>query len=418
MTGSMAVLEQIARPSQGEDPGTGAEKNSLPALFWQDNTPWREVNLWISQKKGVDGATLKSLMTHLLAYAKWLEQTNTDWWDFPVDRAKRCLVLYRAFLLREIGIQSIKPRTAAARMRAIVQFYRWAHTHRVISPEWPMWEDRHIGVRVSTNFGFERTILKLSTDLRIRAGSTASSIALEDNLVPFSVDDQVAIQAYARRYGTEELQLFFSLGFRTGLRLGTISDLKVQTLYRATPDPNMTGFMRISIGPRAQPPVATKNGVNGTIPLHQNDLDALIEHATSTGRLKRAERAAPHHRDLLFLTRSGQPYAGKAGVTEYRAMEMEISRLRSRARRALFAPMYDFKFHRTRATFGTNTARLLLGHLSVADALGLLRDLMLHSDIATTLKYVKFIQTGDLISSLADEYTRSYLKLTDAGKET
>ncbi|VUM18992.1 hypothetical protein [Stenotrophomonas maltophilia] len=188
----MAVLEQIARPSQGEDPGTGAEKNSLPALFWQDNNPWREVNLWISQKKGVDGATLKSLLTHLLAYAKWLEQTNTHWWDFPVDRAKRCLVLYRAFLLREIGTQSIKPRTAAARMRAIVQFYRWVRTHRVISPEWPMWEDRHIGVRVSTNFGFERTILKLSTDLRIRAGSTASSIALEDNLVPFSVDDQAA----------------------------------------------------------------------------------------------------------------------------------------------------------------------------------------------------------------------------------
>jgi hypothetical protein len=39
---------------------------------------------------------------------------------------------------------------------------------------------------------------------------------------------------------------------------------------------------------------------------------------------------------------------------------------------------------------------------------------MLHSDVATTLKYVKFIETGDLISSLADEYTRSYLKLTDA----
>jgi len=76
--------------------------------------------------------------------------------------------------------------------------------------------------------------------------------------------------------------------------------------------------------------------------------------------------------------------------------------------------MNEFKFHRTRATFGTNTARLFLKHLKVADALALLRDLMLHSDVATTLKYVKFIETGDLISSLADEYTRSYLKLTDA----
>ncbi|MDY1032447.1 hypothetical protein [Stenotrophomonas sp. CFBP8980] len=194
-------------------------------------------------------------MTHLLAYAKWLEETDTSWWHFPAEKEKRYLFLYRSFLIREIGAGGINRRTAASRIRAIVQFYRWANTHRLISPEWPMWEDRHIGVRVSTDFGFERTILKLSTDLRIPARPAPCSIALEDNLVPVSADDQESIQAYAQQHGTEELQLFLSLGFRTGLRLGTISDPKIQTLYRATPDPNMTGFMRISVGPRAQPPV-------------------------------------------------------------------------------------------------------------------------------------------------------------------
>ncbi|NIJ69300.1 hypothetical protein FHY09_001742 [Xanthomonas sp. 60] len=258
-----------------------------------------------------------------------------------------------------------------------------------------MWENRHIGVRVSTNFGFERTILKLSTDLRIPARPAPCSIALEDNLVPVSADDQESIQAYARQHGTEELQLFLSLGFRTGLRLGTISDLKIQTLYRATPDPNMTGFMRISVGPRAQPPVATKHGANGTIPIHKSYLDVLIAYATSTKRLRRSASTSSEHRDLLFLTRSGKPYAGKSGEKEYRAIEMEISRLRSRARKDHFVALSDFKFHRTRATFGTSTARLFLKHLKVADALSLLRDLMLHSDVATTLKYVKFIETGD-----------------------
>ncbi len=410
----MAVLERVARPSRGEAGGAKNSLGPLPMVFWQDNSPWREVNLWISQKNGVDGATLKSLMTHLLAYAKWLEETGTHWWHFPADKEERCLFLYRSFLIREIGAGSINRRTAASRIRAIVQFYRWASTHRLISPEWPMWQDRHIGVRVSTNFGFERTILKLSTDLRIPARPAPSSTALEDNLLPISADDQESIQAYARQHGTEELQLFLSLGFRTGLRLGTISDLKVQTLHRATPDPNMTGFMRISVGPGAQPRVATKHNANGTIPIHKSDLDALIAYATSTKRLRRSASTSSEYRDLLFLTRSGQPYAGKAGDNEYRAIEMEISRLRSRARRDRFTAMNEFKFHRTRATFGTNTARLFLKHLKVADALALLRDLMLHSDVATTLKYVKFIETGDLISSLADEYTRSYLKLTDA----
>lgn len=120
----MAVLERVGRPSCAEAGRTKTYSGPLPAIFWRDNTPWREVNLWIAQKNNVDGATLKSLITHLLAYAKWLEETDTSWWHFPAEKEKRSLFLYRSFLIREIGAGGINRRTAASRIRAIVQFYR------------------------------------------------------------------------------------------------------------------------------------------------------------------------------------------------------------------------------------------------------------------------------------------------------
>lgn len=387
-------------------------------VFWADNTPWREANLWASQKTGVDSATVKSLMTHLLAYAKWLEHTETSWTHFPAEPEKRCLYMYRAFLLKEMRIRSVKPKTASSRMRAITQFYRWAKSRNLILPHSPMWADEQVSIHITNAFGFQRTMLKLSSDLRIPASARTSSYALEDQLLPVSPDVQEGIQSYALAHGTIELCHFLSLGFRTGMRLGTIADLKVQTLYKATQDPHMPGFMRLQIGPGAKPPVATKFGADGTIPIHRRDLDALIEYATCTRRLKRAIHASHMHRDLVFLTRFGKPYAGSSGGSEYRALEMEISRLRSRGREAGYAPIIDFKFHRTRATFGTNTARLFLKHLSVADSLALLKDLMLHVDISTTLKYVKFIQQTKVIADLADEYTTSYLKLSSEKHES
>lgn len=74
----------------------------LPQIVWGDNTTWAEANIWsleqaTSSKK--DLKTVHSNMSHLLAYAKWLESESITWWHFPERESERCLVRFRGALV-------------------------------------------------------------------------------------------------------------------------------------------------------------------------------------------------------------------------------------------------------------------------------------------------------------------------------
>lgn len=393
-------------------PATPAHQaRPTPLIFWSNGWPWREANLWISQKaSSTKFATLASLMSHMLAYAKWLERNQIDWWHFPELEQDRCLYRYRGALKSAMDHGEISPKTASNRIRALVQFYRWVSDVGLLSVAWPKWQNREIGIRLTDRFGFERTLYTQSTNLAISAKSSLDT-KLENGLYPVSHETERAILQFVQDHGSIELFHFLSLGFRTGMRLGTLADLKILTLQRATPDPLMGGFYRIQVGPNAHPPVATKGGVNGAIRIHHQDLDQLLAYATSTRRLSRQIRASPEKRTLVFLTKAGRPYAG-SDQNNYRAVEMELSRLRRLAASLSDPCLVDFHFHRSRASFGTNTARVLLAHLPTDIALQLLQELMLHANLETTLKYIKFAQTSSALEEASDAFTRSFLKLS------
>src|SRR5690606_34881783 len=124
------------------------------------------------------------------------------------------------------------------------------------SPNWPMWQERVVGIRLVDSIGFERTMIVNSTDLSI-PNRAAPGEKLEDGVLPVSTSERDAILALASSRGSEELFHILTLGFFTGMRLGTICDLKIQTLLNAIPDPAAPELFRLSIGPGADPPVST-----------------------------------------------------------------------------------------------------------------------------------------------------------------
>ncbi|AAM38769.1 site-specific integrase [Xanthomonas citri pv. citri] len=403
--------EKVSWPSTD-----GHSATPVPLLFWSDGTPWREANLWIAQKAvGTKFATLNSLMSHLLAFAKWLERTGVTWCHFPALESERCLYRFRGALKTALDYGEISPHTASNRMRAIVQFYSWVSMVGLLSPDWPMWKERSLGIRLPDKFGFERTLMTRTTNLAI-SSKRAVGEKLEDGLYPVTKSTEREILRFVKKNGSIELFHILSIGFRTGMRLGTIADLKVASLQRATADPLMAGFFRVQVGPQAHPPVATKNGVNGAIRIHEEDRDALLSYAASSRRLKRQARTALKDRNLVFLTVAGRPYAG-TDQNNYRAVEMELSRLRRLALQLGNGCLVDFRFHRSRASFGSNVARLLLSRLPTDSALQLLQELMLHSEIATTLMYVKFAERSIALEDASDAFTKEFLKLADRNEQ-
>lgn len=384
----------------------------LPQIFWAGGMPWREANLWAMERATTGEASLKTVasnMNGLLNYAKFLESHGLYWFEFPARKADRCLVLYRGALSKMRNAGRISPSTASEYMRNCIMFYRWVKHRELLAPHVPLWRKQTYVVRFFDQVGFERTVNGITTDLRIpnrkRLGQT-----LEDGLLPVSATDRDTILDFAAANATPELYLMLALGFFTGMRLGSICDLKVQTLEHAVPDPSAEGLLRIAVGPGAAPPVHTKFGVTGQIWLPEALCDKLLEYATSWRRMERREKASFENRDLLFLTRFGNAY-GRRGTDQSSAMNVEMSNFRKRGIKAGLQMLRRFRFHQSRCTFGTELARLALSTCSdAALAIAIVSDALLHApnSEATTFRYIRFVQAVPIKQALSHRFMAAF----------
>lgn len=389
----------------------GIQNEALPQIVWANGTPWREANLWAhtQHSKGKNSKTVASAMGHIYAYAKWLESEGIDWWHFPARESERCLVRFRGFLIDERDQAKLAPSTAKQRMATVVRLYRWLTAANLISPEWPMWQDKTFGVQLVDTFGFQRTMRVSSTDLAI-PNRKIPGFTLEDGLLPVAASAVGEILTFADEHASQELAIMLRIGFGTGMRIGSICDLQWQTLERAVPDPCFPGFYFIAIGPGAHPPVKTKFGVTGQTWICTADLDLLKTYMFSTRRLRRQLLAAKEDKNHIFLTRYGKRYEAK-GNSSVRAVTVEMARLREVARSKQVAALQDFKFHQSRCTFATELAKAALRHGNPSFAIQLVKRALLHRHEATTLKYIKFIEQTQAMATAADEFTKAFLGL-------
>jgi integrase len=382
---------------------------ALPQVCWADGSPWREVNLWLrSRSPDCKFETLESNAVALVAYASWLETERLSWGHFPRDSAKRCLNRYRGVLMNAIRARELATSTAAARMRVLVQFYRWVQNEDLISVEVPLWRDIEFGIRVPDRFGFEKTISVTTTNLQIKNRKTEVA-SLEDGLLPLLQKDVDQLLEVARNEASEELELMLKLGFGTGMRVGSIADLKVANLESAVAEPGMDGLVyRIALGPDAEPPVHTKYDTSGRIYISKSLLDELHAYRSSARRIERVDRASRSNKNLVFLTRFGRHYV-RDDETRSSAINVEMHRLRASAR-SVGVDLDSFYFHRTRPTFGTNFIRLVM-RAGFDNPVDMLKEAMLHRAEATSMRYVKFIENEPKKAILANEFSRLFMGL-------
>ncbi|WP_156406189.1 site-specific integrase [Hydrogenophaga sp. Root209] len=384
----------------------------FPQIYWKDSSPWREANLWAQARatsNDVDISTIQTAATSLHAYANWLETTDTNWWDFPLRKSERCLVKYRGALIEMRNDGHLAPSTTAQRMRVAIAFYRWLNGVGLLDSNWPLWQDKQVQIRFMDKVGFERSVLVTTTDLRIPNRRVIRE-NLEGGLLPVTIEDRDIILQFAYAYASEELFLMLVLGFFTGMRLGSICDLKVATLSQALRDPTSNELFRISIGPRARPPVATKFGVTGQVWLTRLHLERMIEYAQSSRRLKREAEACADNKDLLFLTRFGNPYH-QSGTQKSAALNVEIYSLKKLAAKHGISSFENFHFHQTRATYATELAKIALAVSDTAGAVAFVKDALMHKNEETTLQYIRFLEKAPIKSAASNAFTRSFLGL-------
>ncbi|MCT7318659.1 site-specific integrase [Ralstonia sp. CHL-2022] len=423
----MARLESVAfEPQHARVRGRGLtwipavasdRIDSLPQLFWANGLPWLEANQWFYERAANGTTSIKTVLANasaLLGYANWLEETNSKWTDFPQRKANRCLVRFRGALIKARDCGRLAPSTVSARMRAVLAFYRWAIAQGLLSSEWPLWTDHVIGVHIPDPSGLHRSVSITTSDLSI-PNRRAPGDCLEDGLLPISASDRDEGLELCRQACSQELFLFLTLGFFSGMRLGSLTDLKVETLTNAVPEPAAPAFLRLALGPAARPRVATKLGVSGSIWIPRILNESLLEYAHSTRRLLREAQAAPADRDLVFLTRYGNRYA-RRDAEKSPALNVEMHAFRKIAVAHGLQAWTRFRFHQSRVTFATELARIAIDAGGSMFALGIVKEALLHRSEAMTLRYIRFVEKIPVKAHVADDFTRNFLNLVKGKK--
>ncbi|MBR0568246.1 site-specific integrase [Azoarcus sp. L1K30] len=377
----------------------------LPQIFWEDGSGWNEANLWALQRRAtrVDAPeTVKGVMKHLKRYADYLESRKTDWRHFPIRREDQVLRMFRKHLIDDMASGLLAPSTASNCMNAVIQFYRFADSHDLVMAHAPMWRDRLAVIPYFDAAGFKRSMVRLTTDLKI-PNRARLGLRLEDGLLPLRAEHMSQLLAYTAANETAELHLMLSFGFFTGARVGTVTTLTVSSLETAREDPFTPGLFLLPVGPGTG--IDTKFSVKGSLIVPREVLDDLKRYASSTPRLLRQAKAHRDHKDCLFLTRRSKPYT--PDLVSRLILEM---RQRAVGRGLYF--LQRFHFHQSRATFGTWLAQLLLDTgLRTSDVIRFIRDAMLHKEERTTLTYIQFIETSRTKEELAAAFNNAFTGL-------
>lgn len=374
----------------------------LPQIFWHDGQPWSEANLWaleMGRSRDVKLKTITGLMEHLHKYANWLEGEKTDWRHFPKNKAERVLVRYRGELVDSRDRGALSPSTTTARMRAVIRFYRYSAGHHFISRDAPKWQDKVVVVNYFDTVGFERTLQRLTTDVSI-PNRARPGVRLEDGLLPLTSEHMMELLTFSKGDASEELHLMMTTGCFTGARIGTITTLRIQALEQAMRDPMVPGMWVVPVGPGTG--IATKFDVSGDLMLPDPLMKILREYASSRRHLDRVIKAGQEDKSLLFLTRHGKPYKPTA-------VDREMVELRRNGMAAGLKFLQRFKFHQTRATYGTWLMSICLKAASVKASIEFVKRAMHHKNEATTFGYITFIEHTKAKIEVANAFAEAFL---------
>lgn len=380
-------------------------KNDVPHIFYDDGEPWLAANAYAVHKlEAIHGNNIKTIsarMTHLKAYACWLEEQGIDWRHFPKIKKERCLFRYRGFLIKQREDGYLSPSTTTSRMAAVIYFYRWAEAYNWIDRK-NMWEDIPKTIHFYSSAGFSRTMSVLSSELSI-SNRKHSGTHLEGGLLPISDENRKILLRFLQEKKMLELYLMTLIGFFTGARSETIRTLRLSTIENAIDDSSIPGIKRVLVGPGTR--VKTKFDVKGYILFPEELINAIKDYAYSVRRLSRQARASEDDRSLLFLSTRGSYYSD----TSFTKI---ISYMREKIVQAGYSQFNNFKFHQTRATFGTQLMRIAINILpNQIDAIVFVRDAMLHKHESTTWTYVKFIELDPIKEALSEEFFHLYTGL-------
>ncbi len=396
---------------------------------------WEEALVYILSRLESQTApnmkTFHSIVNDLGVFLKFLEDESIDFTDFPQHKLKRPTYLFQGYLQCLINSKEIAPSTAMRCMGRIIRFYRWLHKEKLVTPNYPMWQEKQRYISVTDSRGFYVDIKVDSTDLSIKTSKQNDPFALtiEDGgklrPLPFK-EQQWLIDALAHLDNTE-MTLLHLFMLTTGARIQTACTLRV----RNARDQISNGLKEYRLPIGLYTSVDSKFNKQMTLHIPIWIYEALKTYSFSDHSKRRRQKAVggDTEEQYLFITQHGNPY--------YRSKSDEQSfdplccvrhqklgqTIRNYVRDRVIPYIqnkYDKKFtyqiHDLRATFGMNLTDTLLARVEKNEidlnmARQYVKTYMGHDRYETTDRYLDYRRNLKIVYAAVDDYEKFFAEL-------
>lgn len=413
----------------------------MPVLIQGDGLPWEIGNAYllkiIQEKQPWDMETVRSRANYLLAFLRFLEDTNTDFMHFPKRKSERVTYVFKAELEKFIN-RGLAPHYASNIINTVVHFYRTIAEEDFIGEDAfknTPFKDVHRFVNFVDERGFGRFKNVVTSDIAINHTKPSKRTdRIEDGaqLRPLRIDEQKAIlSAFEAELCPYNLELMMRIALSTGARMQTVCTIRVYHIKRAYEKllKKNVSSVEVQAGNGARDDgslINTKRGKLHRLIFPRKLIEDLYVYLKSEYHQSLMEKSYYGKKDInyLFLTDKASPYyiskqeildrqndsshcsVNSKDFTQNRGdtVRMNLKKFRNNLR-DLHPELGYFKFHDLRATFGMNLVRKLesKGYKS-ARILTEVRTRLGHTNLTTTQGYLDFDQDDKKYESISVEF--------------
>ena len=400
----------------------------FPIVLCGNGAPWAEANLWLldmlETRVRPNMHTFSSIADDLAAYRRYIEDEDIDWLDFGVHRLRRPTYRYSAALRISLQAGATSAAVAKRRVATVIRFYRWMMRAAMYIPAHPPWIESDRYVDWKDDRGFSRCVTVKTTDVAMKVPSVSDP--LDDRILdggrlrPLPRKEQQVLLLALSGFGNTEMSLVHLFSLLSGARIQTVLTVRVR---HVTPSPSsITGpDFRLKAGPGTG--IDTKGDKPGVLSLPKWFYERLHVYVKSERARTRRLRAngGDHDDQFLFLSQRGNamyeprdhtisganPPVARHAKTGQAVRQFIKECLLPEMRCRLGDSHYEFSFHDLRATFGMNMVDHLVngigtGALTYTMALDRLRQMMWHSSLSTTEKYLNYRQSRATVEAAGD----------------
>lgn len=313
-------------------------------------------------------------------YLKFLESHNRAWDEVPPVGKVSVLAAYRIWMQKHAKGRG----TINGRLDVLTRFYQFAQKHGYVKalPFNLVERVAPQAFQSGTHSRKARTATRNVADVKMKSKRTVVKILSAAEAKGF-------LDALKNR--THNLMARLQLA--TGIRVEELVTYPAKYVVDPRVHPHVKAFFNVKLDPKD---MCTKGMVERTIHVPRA-LMAMLWAYKSLERVSRY-RNSGNPQSALFLTEDGEEYATRSVWSIYRATDAAIG--------------IRINPHLLRHTYATHTLKSLTKVMNRGNALFYVRNRLGHASIATTEKYLHYID--DAVVSIMDEYQSELTKIAMA----